>query len=94
MMGIRDAILHFWAEKSVHLVLFSILALLLWKSFANRRGKPAWILLAGTSAGCASEILQRFFPGRDPALRDVGFDIAGTIAGIIIASLRLPEFSE
>lgn len=75
-------IIHLLADKSVHVGLFLVLALLLWQALPQVDWKIARIILFGAAVGSASEFLQRFFPGRDPAVRDVLINIAGTAAGI------------
>src|ERR1017187_6797636 len=66
----------FLAEKSVHLTLFFVLGLLLsrWPMAPQRRFSGA-ALAAGLIVGSSSEFLQNFFPGRDPALRDVVINV-------------------
>ncbi|MGI9073115.1 MAG: VanZ family protein [Bryobacteraceae bacterium] len=75
-------LIHLLADKGVHVSLFCVLALLLWRSLPDVRWKTARILLVGAAVGSASEFLQSFFPGRDPALRDVLINVAGTAFGI------------
>lgn len=74
--------IHLIADKGFHVTLFSVLAILLWNLLANPRWKIARILVVGAIVGSCSEFLQRFFPGRDPAVRDVLINIAGTGVGI------------
>lgn len=75
-------LIHLLADKGVHVSLFFVLALLLWKMLPAAQWKIARILLCGALVGSASEFLQRFFPGRDPAVRDVLINIAGTAVGV------------
>lgn len=75
-------LVHLLADKGFHVALFCVLAILLWNLLANSRRKEARILLAGAVVGSCSEFLQRFFPGRDPAIRDVLINIGGTALGI------------
>lgn len=80
--------LHFVAEKSVHLTLFFVLGVLLWQVFSARRGRRlATVVLGGLIVGTASELLQRFFPGRDPAIRDVFINVTGTFLGAAVCTL-------
>jgi VanZ family protein len=72
------------ADKSVHVSLFLVLALLLWRILPNAPWKIAAILVSGALVGSASEFLQRFFPGRDPAVRDVLINIGGTAIGAAV----------
>jgi VanZ family protein len=75
-------LLHYLAHKSVHLTLFFVLAILLWKALSNPRRKIVVILLIGAIVGSCSEFLQRFFPGRDPAILDVLINIGATALGV------------
>ena len=80
-------IVHLLADKSVHIGLFAVFAVLLWKALADVRRRIGWILLLGAITGTCSEILQSFFPGRDPAFTDVLINIAGTALGISISAI-------
>jgi VanZ family protein len=73
---------HYLAHKSVHLTLFFVLAILLWKALSNSRSKIAVILLIGAAVGSCSELLQRFFAGRDPAILDVLINVGATALGV------------
>jgi VanZ family protein len=94
-------IVHLLADKSVHIGLFAVFAVLLWRALANTRRRIGWILLLGAITGTCSEILQSFFPGRDPAFTDVLINIAGTALGITVSAIfsklhasgRLPRLS-
>jgi VanZ family protein len=66
------------------LIAFLILATLLWKAIKDVPGKIAVILLLGLMIGSASEFLQRFFPGRDPSVRDILINLGGTAIGVAI----------
>ena len=74
--------LHLLADKGVHVTLFLVLAVLLWNFFPNASWKVVVIIFCGALVGSASEFLQRFFPGRDPAIRDVLINIGGTAIGV------------
>jgi len=76
----------FGAEKSVHVTMFFVLALLLWNAVPERFRHPLVITLAGTLIGIGSELLQAFFPGRDPTIRDVLINGATTAVGACLAS--------
>jgi len=80
-------IIHLLADKGLHVSLFCVLAILLWLAVHQSRTKSRIILLAGAMVGSCSEILQRFFPDRDPAIRDVLINIGGTALGIGICLL-------
>jgi VanZ family protein len=75
---------HFIADKGVHVTLFAVLAILLWQAIPQGRGKSVVILLAGGLVGSGSELLQRFFPDRDPAIRDVIINLGGTAFGLML----------
>ena len=77
--------LFFAAEKSVHLMLFALLGVLLWRNLPDVPWRFNATLLAGLTVGVASELLQRFFPGRDPTIRDVIINVAGTAIGAAIS---------
>ncbi|MBV9157526.1 MAG: VanZ family protein [Acidobacteriaceae bacterium] len=78
---------HFIADKGFHVALFLILAVLLWKAIPAGRWKIATIVLFGAFIGSCSEFLQRFFPGRDPAVRDVLINVGGTVVGVVVSLL-------
>lgn len=80
-------VMHLLADKSVHIALFTVFAVLLWGALPRTARKVPWILLIGAFIGSCSELLQNFFPGRDPAIRDVLINIGGTSLGIILAAL-------
>lgn len=82
--GPSYGLLHLIADKGFHVALFCVLAILIWKLLSNPQWKKTRILLAGAVVGSCSEFLQRFFPGRDPAIRDVLINIAGTALGIAV----------
>jgi VanZ family protein len=75
-------ILHLLADKGFHVMLFFVFAVLLWNSVAAVSGKPWKVILAGAFLGSCSEYLQSFFPDRDPAIRDVCINTAGTALGV------------
>ena len=77
-------ILHLLADKGFHVSLFCVLAILLWLALRNGIRKPWIIVLCGAVVGSSSEFLQRFFPDRDPAIRDVLINIGGTALGVAI----------
>lgn len=80
-------VVHLLADKSVHIALFTVFAVLLWRALAEVARKVLWILLIGAFIGSCSELLQNFFPGRDPAIRDVLINIGGTAFGVILSAL-------
>jgi VanZ family protein len=76
-------LIHLLADKGFHVMLFLVLAALLWRAIPSARWKWAIILIAGLFIGSCSEFLQRFFPGRDPAVRDVLINLGGTALGLV-----------
>lgn len=76
-------LVHFLADKGFHVSLFCVLAVLLWQALRHSEKKIWLILMAGAVIGSCSELLQRLFPGRDPAVRDVLINIGGTLVGIV-----------
>ena len=81
--------IHFLAEKNVHVMMFVVLAMLLWRMLPDTPGKVGIVFLSGVFIGCCSEVAQCFFPGRDPAVRDVLLNMAGTGIGTVISFSRL-----
>ena len=77
-------VLHFLADKGFHVTLFCVLAILLWRALPIAPDTPWVILVVGAVVGSCSEFLQRFFPDRDPALRDVLINIGGTGLGLLL----------
>ncbi len=75
---------HVLSDKGLHVSLFCILAILLWRALPNSPRKLWMIVLTGAIVGSCSEFLQRFFPDRDPAIRDVLINIGGTVLGILL----------
>jgi VanZ family protein len=85
------SVIHLLADKGFHVSLFFVLAILLWRALPNSPARAALILIAGAVVGSCSEFLQRFFPDRDPAIRDILINIAGTVVGlgVCIAAVRM-----
>jgi VanZ family protein len=79
--------IHLLADKGVHVTLFLVLSVSLWKIVPPGPRKIARILIIGGIVGSASEFLQSFFPGRDPAIRDIVINVAGTAFGIALVRL-------
>ena len=84
----RTALPYFLAEKGFHVLLFGILGLVLSRMFrGSLLGSPSFVLLIALAVGVSSEALQAFFPGRDPALRDVIINLCGAILGVGLNAL-------
>ncbi|MFL6416488.1 MAG: VanZ family protein [Bryobacteraceae bacterium] len=80
-------VIHLAADKGLHLTLFAILAGLLFQAMASPRRRVLRILSFGFIVGCCSEYLQSFFPDRDPAIRDVFINLAGTGIGLLLTRI-------
>lgn len=87
--GPRDSnsfgFIHLAADKGLHVTLFTILAILLSVAMVGPQFKVFRVLAFGLVVGCCSEYLQSFFPDRDPAIRDVLINLAGTGLGVLIS---------
>jgi VanZ family protein len=80
-------VVHLVADKGLHVTLFAVLGILLFQAITNPRRKVVQILLFGLVVGCCSEYLQSFFPDRDPAIRDVVINLAGTGVGVLVSRI-------
>jgi glycopeptide antibiotics resistance protein len=79
------AMANFAAEKCFHLAAFAVFAMLIWMVVPDVPWKLYAILAVGIIVGTTSELLQSFFPGRDPAMRDVVINCIGTIVGATLS---------
>jgi VanZ family protein len=77
--------IHLIADKGVHVTLFTVLGTLLWIVLPDTPRKITNCLLFGAVVGSCSEMLQSFFPDRDPAIRDVLINTFGTAVGVVIS---------
>lgn len=80
----NQSALYLLADKGFHVFMFAILALVLARIFTG----PTSILAIAFIVGACSEFLQSFFPGRDPAVRDVIINFSGATVGVCIHWLR------
>ena len=78
---------HIVADKGLHVTLFAVLGVLLFRAMMDPRKKVVRILLFGFVVGCCSEYLQSFFPDRDPAFRDVLINLGGTALGLLVSRM-------
>jgi VanZ family protein len=85
--SVSYGIIHLFADKGFHVTLFCVFAVLLWQALQHSEKKIWVILLSGAAVGSCSELLQRVFPGRDPAMRDVLINIGGTAIGLMFCIL-------
>lgn len=78
-------------RKLAHFSEFAVLAVCLgWLYGMLRSKQPEQILLTvitGFLVACADETIQRFVPGRNGCITDVGIDTAGVITGIVLFSI-------
>jgi VanZ family protein len=88
----RDAIV-FTARKVVHLSVYAMLALLVWRAWRKpvRRDPRPWswrdagvALLVAALYAASDEFHQTFVPGRDGCVRDVLIDTCGAAAGLFL----------
>jgi VanZ family protein len=87
-------VLHLIADKGFHVFMFAVLALLLSQVFeARTRSTAASVLVIAGVVGISSEVLQAFFPDRDPAIRDVLINFSGALLGVLI-NLQVPRKAE
>ncbi len=87
-------VIHLLADKGFHVSLFCVLAVLLWLALPNMAWKGWVIVLCGAVVGSCSEFLQRFFPDRDPAIRDVIINIGGTAVGLAICVTAVRMYAQ
>lgn len=80
------ALMHMTAEKGLHCILFGTLGMLLWRIVPNRAGKIWLILASGAVVGMGSEVLQMYFPHRDPMVKDVILNVAAAAMGMLFVS--------
>ena len=83
----------FYARKGVHLTIYAVLAMLLWRAIRqpvrNDRRPWSWkhaglaLLLAALYAA-SDEFHQTFVPNRDGCVRDVVIDTCGSAAGLAV----------
>lgn len=73
-----------WAVAEwVHFLIFLWLGLLLWLGRADLRNWKGWALVVVLAV--AAELAQDLAPGRSPRLDDVLLNLAGGMAGIVLA---------
>lgn len=75
-----------WAPAEwVHVLIFLWLGLLLWLGRADLRNWKGWALVAVLAV--AAEVAQVLTPEREPRVGDVLLNLAGGMAGIVLAIL-------
>jgi len=81
-MSGTEGVLHLIAEKGVHFTLFFTFGFLVAHLVhGSPWGRLAKIAVFGLVVGSGSEFLQSFFPGRDPAIRDVVLNLVSAALG-------------
>ena len=81
-------------RKLAHFTEFTALGMLLcWRTGMQRKPIPL-ALGCGVIAACIDETIQIFVPDRGPALRDVGIDSLGVLAGIVLVLLGHTYFKK
>lgn len=94
MLGLKPGqsfsdMVSFAAEKSVHVALFAVLAILLSQAFSTGFWPLKRTMLVGVMVAIGSEYAQHFFPGRDPTFRDVAINLSGFTIGILFSTILL-----
>ena len=85
-----DAGLDFVIRNAVHMAVFGILALLLWRALAGTtawRRPWAWSVALAILYAITDEFHQGFVAGRHPSAVDVGIDAAGAAIAVLAAGL-------
>jgi len=79
------------SDKGMHFLAYLILVFLLWfvlnpdRKVRWRRASVWWVFLALIAYGVVDELLQGYF-GRSCDIRDLGADVAGIVAGLLLFS--------
>jgi VanZ family protein len=77
-------LLNYYFRKSAHILVFGILAVLIYKCVEPRRLSYLLALLLTFSYALFDEWHQSFVPGRTSAFKDVLFDTAGASMGLLL----------
>lgn len=88
-----------WSDKVVHLVEYSILALLLYRGFGYGQRRPRWVtVVIAVATGCGlaalDELYQGTVPRRDSNVIDFAADTVGVMAGTLLAVYRQRKSGE
>jgi len=85
----------FLIKKSAHIIEYGIFSTLLYRAFINsgvsKKKAALYSILISVIYGITDEYHQGFTPGREPKLRDVGFDTIGAILAIYTIWNLLPK---
>ena len=85
------SIVDFLIKKSAHLTEYAILYILLLRATSKNWLASAFILVAFASS---DEFHQSFTPGREPTIKDVGFDSIGAFFGGYLTWKLLPKLDK
>ena len=91
-----DVTVQFLVFKSLHVIEYALLYMMLYRSFRNTRNDPSWkhrfhaFLIAFTFA-ITDEIHQVFIPTREGRMRDVGIDTIGITLAFVYIWKLLPR---
>ncbi|MGC8833247.1 MAG: VanZ family protein [Armatimonadota bacterium] len=85
------AVLHHFVRKAAHFTEYALLSVLIWRAVIVtwRRASPAY---ASSFAACflyavLDEVHQSFVGTRTPSRTDVGIDMVGAVAGLLVVAL-------
>jgi len=85
----------FIVKKTAHIIEYGVFTILLYRGFTNsgvsRKKAAAISIILAVLYGLTDELHQSFTPGREPRLRDVGFDTIGALLAIHIVWKLLPK---
>ncbi len=93
---VSDAGLDFVVRKIGHMLVFAILALLLWHALAGtmaRRRSAACAFALTVLYAASDELHQGLVAGRHPSAFDVGVDATGALIALVAATLILARRS-
>lgn len=83
---------HVICRKAGHVLEFFVLGLLAWRAFGTERtsGMKQWISSAALvfAVAMTDEFHQSFVPTRTASIIDVGYDLSGGIAALLIVRCR------
>ncbi len=86
----------FIIKKSAHIIEYGVLAMLLYRAFINSAfSKPTAIsttFFIAVLYAISDEFHQSFTPGREPTLRDIGFDTIGASLSLLLINKNLKYF--
>lgn len=82
-------------KKSAHVVEYAILCLLLYRGFLAYKIKSNkaifFAIFISVLYALSDEYHQSFTPGREPKIRDVGFDTLGSLISMYVVTTIIPK---